>query len=109
LALVRGDLDAIHELLPDVEWFRRQTWFALPAAAVRLDAIAVVGDEDAVAAEQLLQPTGYLEPFKLRALGLIRNDDALLERANAGFGALRLGWHAQQTETLRRFRKLVAG
>jgi hypothetical protein len=111
LALARGELDLLHELLADEDWMQRQTWFSLPTAATRLDALAVVGDADTVeaAAEHLGSPKSYLEPFALRALGITHGDEALLTRANELFRALRLDWHAGQTETLVRFRKLAAG
>ena len=47
-------------------------------------------------------PETYLEPFALRALGIIREDEALLARALEGFRALELDWHAAQTELLTR-------
>ena len=109
LALARGDVAALREFLPDVEWFRRQSWFALPAAAVRLDVLAVIGDEQSIHDEQLLSPNGYLAPFMSRALGITRDDDRLIDKADEGFRKLRLDWHAGQTATLRRFRKRAAG
>ena len=109
LALARGDVAALREFLPDVEWFRRQSWFALPAAAVRLDVLAVIGDEQSIHDEQLLSPNGYLAPFMSRALGITRDDDRLIDEADEGFRKLRLDWHAGQTATLRRFRKRAAG
>jgi class 3 adenylate cyclase len=105
LALARGDVGSLHEILPDVEWFRRQSWFALPAAAVRLDALAVIGDEEAVESSGgLLKSKGYLEPFMLRALGIVRGDDELVAQADRKFRALRLDWHARQTQSLRDLR-----
>jgi hypothetical protein len=105
LALARGDVGSLHEILPDVEWFRRQSWFALPAAAVRLDALAVIGDEEAVESSGgLLKSNGYLEPFMLRALAIVRGDEELLAEADRKFRALRLDWHARQTQSLRDLR-----
>ena len=106
LALARGDVGALHEIIPDVEWFRRQSWFALPAAAVRLDALAVIGDEEAVESSGgLLKSNGYLEPFMLRALGIVRGDEQLLAEADRKFRSLRLDWHARQTPILRDLRR----
>ena len=48
-------------------------------------------------------PGTYLEPFALRALALVEEDDALLERAVQRFEAMSLDWHADET------RKLVTG
>jgi hypothetical protein len=110
LALARGELDALEELLADKDWMRRQTWFALPAAALNLDALAIFGDAAAVeaAASYFDRPRSYLQPFGLRALGIIRDDEELLSRADERFRALRLDWYADQTGTLSRFRSLAA-
>jgi hypothetical protein len=111
LALIRGALELVEELLADEEWLQRQTWFALPAAAARLDAFAVLGSPEEVedAAARLSRPATYLEPFAQRARGIAGGDDRLLSRANEGFGALSLDWHAAQTDQLRRLRKLALG
>ena len=45
-------------------------------------------------ADLLLKPGTYLEPFVLRALGLVRDDEQALERALECFEALGLHWHA---------------
>jgi hypothetical protein len=108
LALVREDLGALEELLARSDWFSRQSWFLLPGAAARLDALAVVGDEAAVEAEALPARNGYLEPFRLRALGLARKDERLIARADKRFRALGLDWHAGQIETLTRLRNRAA-
>ena len=106
LALLRGELDRIANLLTDEEWLTRQTWFALPYAAMRLDALAVIGTTREVeeAAVTLAPPDSYLEPFALRALGMTREDEALLRSADERFRALGLLWHADQTKTLTRLR-----
>jgi class 3 adenylate cyclase len=102
LALARGDLRPLDELLADTEWLRRQSWFALPAAAARLDALAAIDDREGVEsdAEPLLVPNTYLEPFALRALGRVRRDPALVRSALERFLALGLDWHADQTRAL---------
>src|SRR6266511_284813 len=111
IALVRGELEQLDEVLADEDWLQRQTWFSLPAAAARLDALAVVGNPAAVeeAAMRVGRPKTYLEPFAVRALGVVREDEKLLARADERFRALRLDWYASQTESLIRFRKLAAG
>jgi hypothetical protein len=48
-------------------------------------------------APPFLRPGTYFEPFALRALGIVREDDALLEQAAAAFDELGLAWHAEQT------------
>ena len=110
LAMARGEPHLLEELLADENWLTRQTWFALPSAATRLDALAVIGGRDEVeaAARELAPPGSYVEPFAVRALGIVRGDEALLRRADDRFGALGLPWHAGQTETLRRLRRAVA-
>jgi hypothetical protein len=102
LALCRGDLGQLEGLFGDADWFQHQTWFGLPAAAVRLDAAVALGDRGRVEAdaELLLKPRTYLEPFVLRALGIVQEDDALLAEADEKFRALRLDWHADQTNRL---------
>jgi class 3 adenylate cyclase len=105
LALVRGDLDDLEKLLPDAESFRLQTWFELPAAAIRLDGLAVMADEASVESEGLLGAGGYLEPFRLRALGIIREDQNLIAEADRNFRAMQLDWHAAQTPRLLELRR----
>ena len=111
LALARGAVDRVKELLADEDWLKRQTWFALPAAAARLDALAVTAAPEEVEAEaQALAPArSYLEPFALRALGIVREDEALVARAHEAFQAMRLDWYADQTERLRSLRKHALG
>jgi hypothetical protein len=105
---VRGDLAVVEDLLTDDYWLRRQTWFALPAAAARLDALAILGNTRHI--EGAFAPPGsYVEPFGLRALGVARDDQALVARADDAFRALGLDWHAAQTEHLRRLRTLALG
>jgi hypothetical protein len=47
-----------------------------------------------------LRPRTYLEPFALRALGIVRQDQDLLAQANARFDAFGLEWHRAQTDVL---------
>ena len=108
LALARQDLATLEELLADKDWYARRTWFLLPGAAARLDALAIVGGEAAIEAEGPPARDGYLVPFRLRALGLARNDDRLISQADERFRALHLDWHAAQTEALMRLRAAFA-
>jgi hypothetical protein len=48
----------------------------------------------------VLRPHTYLEPFALRALGLVREDEELIREAIDRFRAMELDWHAAQTESL---------
>jgi predicted ATPase len=104
LALHRGDLAAVERLLDELERprnsFIRSRKFS-PIAA-RLDALAALGRRETLERDtpQLLRPETYLEPFALRALGLVREDPRLLGHAAASFDAMALGWHAAQTRRL---------
>jgi hypothetical protein len=65
----------------------------------RLDVLGTLGDREHVQAEApvLGVPGTYLEPFALRALALVEEDEALLER----FEAMNLAWHADETRKLK--------
>jgi class 3 adenylate cyclase len=107
LAIARGSL-AVLEILADEAWLRRQTWFALPSAAVRLDVFAIIGS--AADIEGSFAPPGsYVEPFAVRALGVAREDEALLADADRRFRALGLEWHAEQTTHLTELRRQALG
>jgi class 3 adenylate cyclase len=101
LALLRGDLDRL-DRLEVLDLARGQTWYALPAAAARLDALAALKERSLVErdAPPLLQPGTYLEPFALRALGAVREDNLLIEQAVDRFAAMGLEWHAEQSRRL---------
>jgi class 3 adenylate cyclase len=101
LALLRGQLDRVDRLEP-VDLARGQTWYALPAAAARLDALAALKERRLVErdAPPLLRAGTYLEPFALRALGTVRDDEVLLEQAVDRFDAMGLRWHAEQSRKL---------
>jgi hypothetical protein len=47
-----------------------------------------------------LRKRTFIEPFALRALGIVRRDDDLLRQADERFAELGLDWHAAQTERL---------
>lgn len=70
--------------------------------ATHLDGLAALGRREPVEALSggLIRPATYLEPFALRALGLVRTDATLLERAAERFEALGLVWHAARTREL---------
>ena len=71
----------------------------LGATATRLDALGALGDRQRVEEEAtpLLRPGTYLEPFALRALGVVRADWNLVERAAVQLESMGLPWHAAQT------------
>ena len=99
LAFLRGELDSAARLLRDAVFSQDETWGQLAALATWLDAFAALGDRDRIESDALplMQPGTYLEPFALRALGLVREDRALVEQAAARFDALGLAWHGDGT------------
>jgi hypothetical protein len=101
LALLRDDLDAAASLLGD-PGVRRSNWAHLGSVATHIDALAALRDRAQVEsyASEFLQPKTYLEPFALRALGLVRGDAALIERALRRFEEFGLTWHAERTREL---------
>jgi class 3 adenylate cyclase len=101
LAISRGELEKVERLVTG----RSSTQaFYLGSQTALLDGLAAIGDRERVeeATPRLLEPGTYLEPFALRALGLVREDQQLVDQAAERFEALGLAWHAEQT------RKLVA-
>jgi hypothetical protein len=70
--------------------------------AAFLDSLALLGERDRIEAEapQWVRPDAYVAPFAVRALGVVRNDMALLTDAIARFEALGLEWHAEETRRL---------
>jgi hypothetical protein len=104
LALARGDLDRVEQVLArtpvDRGWY--WGWLALSSRVARFDGLAAVGDRAQLEREvpEPLRPNTYVEPFGLRALGVVREDEGLLRRALARFQALGLTWQAAQTERL---------
>ena len=101
LALHRGDLSAVESLLGEPA-VRRANWFYLSSMAARLDGLAALGDRERVEkdAPEVLQPRTYLDPFARRALGIVRQDEALIAGAADRFEALALDWHATRTRAL---------
>jgi hypothetical protein len=70
--------------------------------SARLDGLAALRDGGRVEEEapRFLKPRTYLEPFALRALGVVREDESLIEQALSRFEALGLDWHAAETRKL---------
>ncbi|HTX80990.1 MAG TPA: adenylate/guanylate cyclase domain-containing protein [Streptosporangiaceae bacterium] len=96
LALVRHETGQLADLAPadfDWEWEPVSTF---------LDALAALGDGERIEAEapKWLQQGTFAEPFALRALGVARSDQALLQQALKQFEAMDLSWHAEQTRHL---------
>ena len=104
LALVRDDLELAEQIvadpLPDRGWHR--AWLLLSTLSARLDALARLGHRDELETWEAPRAGTYLEPFYLRALGLVREDEQLLGRSLASFEALRLSSHADETRAVLR-------
>jgi class 3 adenylate cyclase len=99
LAILRRDLATVERLL---QVRRDDRSPHLWAQATRLDGLAALRDRDRVEDEApaLLRPHTYLEPFALRALGIVREDGDLLRESIERFAAMDLDWHVEQTESL---------
>jgi hypothetical protein len=98
LALLRSEMENVVPL-GQSDLARMQHEYALPTAAARLDALAALRERELVEhdAPRLVQPGTYLEPFALRALGAVREDESLIEQAADRFNAIGLNWHAEQS------------
>ena len=73
------------------------------------DALVVLGERDRIEAEaaEFHQVGVYIELFALRALGVARGDEQLLEQAASRFREMGLDWRADETDDL--FREKIAG
>jgi class 3 adenylate cyclase len=104
LALARRDEGAVEELLarPDTAPGWHRGWFVFANISTRLDGLGFLGDRRRVEDEapHYIRRTGYLEPFALRALGRVREDEQLLERARERFEAMGLDWQTAETRAL---------
>jgi hypothetical protein len=102
LALLRGDLEQAERIvadpLPNRGWHR--AWLLLSTHSARLDALARLGHLAELEAWDAPRAGTYLEPFYLRALGVVREDEQLLERSLAAFEALRLPQHTAETRAV---------
>jgi tetratricopeptide (TPR) repeat protein len=99
LAILRRDLATVARLL---DGRRDEGSPHLWAQSTRLDGLAALGDRVRVEEEApaVLRPHTYLEPFGLRALGLVREDEELIREAIDRFRSMELDWHVAQTESL---------
>ena len=98
LALHRGDLATVESLLGE-PGVRRTNWFFLSSMAAHLDGLAALGKRERLEREAAphVKPETYLEPFALRALGIVRENRSLVERAADRFAVLGLDWQAART------------
>jgi hypothetical protein len=99
LALLRGDLETAQRSLAENP---KIDFFDVDYPAARLDTLAALGDRRGVEDEapRALELGGYVEPFGLRALGIVREQPELLERAAARFDELGLTWRGAETRAL---------
>ena len=98
LALALRDLDKAREIVEQLDPELLEVWSVRVRASL-FDAFIAFGERDRIEAEapEWMERPGYARPFALRALGLIREDEALVEHAAQNFESLGLAWHAQQT------------
>ena len=98
LALARGDLETLRRLVDGLDEEQLEPWAYLSRAPL-FDALVALGEWERVEADApyWIEQNSYASPFALRALGLVRADDALVEQAAQTFDAIGLAWHAQQT------------
>jgi class 3 adenylate cyclase len=100
LALLRGDHERLAALLDSSATMWHLSFDgSLYALATELEALIALGRprEAEEVATRLLQPGTYLEPFALRALGIVRDDRSLTDQAVERFEAMGLDWHAAKT------------
>jgi class 3 adenylate cyclase len=106
LSLELGELDEVERLLAaSPEALRIGTgWFSLVGAPARLDALAALGHADRVEAEAepLLRPGTCLEPYALRALGVVRADERMIAQALERFERLGLNAAVEETRAVAR-------
>jgi hypothetical protein len=100
LALLRGNLSPVEEAL--VPAATHNLSFGLARLAARMDALAALRHRRRVEedASHLLQAGTYIEPFVLRALGIVREDETLVGQATERLREMGLDWHAEQTDAL---------
>ena len=100
LALLRDDLDAVEQMIDQDVSRRGHDWMVTSSMiTTRLDALLALGRVEAVEQEAapLVDAGSVLRPFALRALGVARQDDALLHAALESFEGFGLDFHAGET------------
>jgi hypothetical protein len=101
LALSRGELGLVDELLSALQDQELRGRPSLTTTAARIDGLVALGRAAEIEEEaESLLLSSYLEPFGLRALGVANDDEALLELAAERFTALGLQWHSAHTPLL---------
>jgi class 3 adenylate cyclase/tetratricopeptide (TPR) repeat protein len=100
LGLLRGDRRELERWL-QLDVFRMHV-YGPGVMTARLDALAALRDRAKVEdiAPAFVEEGLFLEPFALRALGIVRGDDDLVERADTLLAERGLDWHRAQSERL---------
>jgi hypothetical protein len=100
LGLLRRDRAEVERWL-DLGVFRMHV-YGPGVMTARLDALAAIRHLTKVeeVAPAFVHDGLFLEPFALRALGIVRGDDELVERANRLLAERGLDWHRSQTDGL---------
>ena len=104
VALFLGDLGLVERLIDETPSAFREGigWFSLLGTPARLDALVALGDHDRVESKAVMFLNGgtCLEPYAMRAIGVVREDGALIERAAEQFEDLELSTAARETRAL---------
>ena len=102
LALARDDLDDVRRQVDAFEEEQSEWWPTTPRAAY-FDGLVALGERKRIeaAAPAWIDQNSFASPFAMRALGLVREDDELVEQAAQAFDALGLSWHARRTRERR--------
>jgi hypothetical protein len=104
LLLARADLPGLERLIATIDLEHLlEGPYRYDQAPAALDALVALGNHEAIesVAPRWLRPGTYAEPFALRALGVARGDDELLDEASARFRSIGLDWRAEETERWR--------
>jgi class 3 adenylate cyclase/tetratricopeptide (TPR) repeat protein len=104
LALVRHDLDTLRGLVDRLDETPLIVDYPQSRAPL-FDALVALGEYERIEADApaWIEQNSYVSPFALRALGVAREDAAVVEEAARTFDAMGLAWHAQQTRDRRAF------
>jgi class 3 adenylate cyclase/tetratricopeptide (TPR) repeat protein len=98
IALLRGDATEVRRLFDAYGRPTLRFMFDMAGAMTWLDAAVALGRSDDIEREAhaLAVPGTCIEPFALRALGSVREDPALLDRADRRFAELGQHWFASE-------------
>jgi hypothetical protein len=102
LALARGDLARLEEIVDVQGGFSSASWLRLSNPGAVLDAYVALRRREDVErqAAPLLRPGTLLGAFAVRALGQVREDEELIREALERFEAMGLDGYAAETRAL---------